>query len=109
MTSRLSHILFSRFRLSRIRTLALESPQQFRPAAPNPLGSQEYAADFEEVRRFGRFDTGEKSFYKEVPSRIPRSLVMLGSPRRALWQARSAERKASSVDVIHAQRTRNWR
>jgi len=45
------------FRLSRIRPLALESPKQFRPAPPSPLGSQEYAADFEEVRRFGRFDS----------------------------------------------------
>ena len=32
-------------------------PNQFRPGAPSPLGSQEYAADFEEVRRFGRFDS----------------------------------------------------
>ncbi len=45
------------YRLSRIRPLALESPNQFRPGAPSPLGSQEYAADFEEVRRFGRFDS----------------------------------------------------
>jgi hypothetical protein len=44
-------------RLSRMRPLALESPSQFRPGAPSPLGSQEYAADFEEVRRFGRFDS----------------------------------------------------
>jgi hypothetical protein len=45
------------FRLSRIRPLALETAKQFRPAAPHPLGSQEYAADFEEVRKFGRFDS----------------------------------------------------
>jgi hypothetical protein len=44
------------FRLSRIRPLALKSPEQFRPAAPSPLSSQEYAADVAEVRRFGRFD-----------------------------------------------------
>jgi hypothetical protein len=42
------------FRLSRIRPLALESPAQFRPTPPSPVGSQEYAADLEEVRRFGR-------------------------------------------------------
>ena len=45
------------YRLSRIRPLVMESPKQFRPAPPNPLGSQEYAADLEEVRRFGRFDS----------------------------------------------------
>lgn len=40
-----------------MRPLALESPSQFRPGAPSPLGSQEYAADFDEVKRFGRFDS----------------------------------------------------
>ena len=44
-------------RLSRIRPLALESPWQFRPHGPTPVTSQEYAADFEEVRRLGRFDS----------------------------------------------------
>jgi hypothetical protein len=44
-------------RLSRIRPLALESPWQFRPQGPAPLTSQEYAADFEEVKRLGRFDS----------------------------------------------------
>jgi hypothetical protein len=44
-------------RLSRIRPLALESPWQFRPNGPSPLASQEYAADFEEVKRLGRFDS----------------------------------------------------
>jgi hypothetical protein len=44
-------------RLSRIRPLALESPWQFRPHGPTPLASQEYAADFEEVKRLGRFDS----------------------------------------------------
>lgn len=44
-------------RLSRIRPLALQSPWQFRPHGPPPLTSQEYAADFEEVKRLGRFDS----------------------------------------------------
>jgi hypothetical protein len=44
-------------RLSRIQPLALESPWQFRPHGPTPLASQEYAADFEEVKRLGRFDS----------------------------------------------------
>jgi hypothetical protein len=44
------------YRLSRIRPLALKSPAQFRPAAPSPVGSHEYAADLAEVRALGRFD-----------------------------------------------------
>ena len=43
-------------RLSRIRPLALDSPSQFRPRGPTPLTSREYAADFEEVKKLGRFD-----------------------------------------------------
>lgn len=43
-------------RLSRIRPLALDSPSHFRPDGPSPLTSQEYAADFEEVKRLGRSD-----------------------------------------------------
>jgi len=52
-------------RLSRIRPLALDSPWQFRPHGPTPVTSREYAGDFEEVRRLGRFDsparTGEQT------------------------------------------------
>ena len=44
-------------RLSRIKPLALDSPWQFRPDGPTPLTSQEYATDFEEVKRLGRFDS----------------------------------------------------
>lgn len=44
-------------RLSKIRPLALESPEQFRPAAPHRFGSKEYATDFEEVSRFGRVNS----------------------------------------------------
>ena len=44
-------------RLSMIRPLALEIPWQFRPDGPNPLTSEEYAADFEQVKALGRFDS----------------------------------------------------
>jgi hypothetical protein len=44
-------------RLSRIRPLALDTAWQFRPDAPTPLTSREYATDFEEVKRLGRFDS----------------------------------------------------
>jgi hypothetical protein len=43
-------------RLSRLRPLAMRSPEQFRPPAPSPVDSREYAADVAEVRQFGRFD-----------------------------------------------------
>ncbi|MGQ0733383.1 MAG: vanadium-dependent haloperoxidase [Acidobacteriota bacterium] len=48
-------------RLSRIRPLALDSPSQFRPEGPTPLTSQEYAADFDEVKRLGRFDSASRT------------------------------------------------
>jgi hypothetical protein len=48
-------------RLSKIRPLALESPWQFRPNGPTSLTSQEYAADFEEVERLGRFDNSART------------------------------------------------
>lgn len=49
------------FRLSQMRPIVLESAKQFRPAAPNPLGSQDYAADFEEVRTFGGLDSDART------------------------------------------------
>ena len=48
-------------RLSRIRPLAVETPWQFRPHGPTPLESQEYAADFEQVKRLGRFDSSART------------------------------------------------
>jgi hypothetical protein len=44
-------------RLPGIRPLALESASQFRPDGPNPLTSEEYALDFEQVKELGRFDS----------------------------------------------------
>jgi hypothetical protein len=44
-------------RLPGIRPLALESPSQFRPDGPNPLTSQEYADDFNQVKELGRLDS----------------------------------------------------
>jgi hypothetical protein len=44
-------------RLSKVRPLALDSPWQFRPEGPYALTSQQYAIDFEEVKRLGRFDS----------------------------------------------------
>ncbi len=44
-------------RLPGITPLALESASQFRPDGPNPLSSQEYAEDFNQVKELGRFDS----------------------------------------------------
>lgn len=52
-------------RLPGIRPLALESASQFRPDGPNPLTSDEYAEDFQQVKELGRADstarTGEQT------------------------------------------------
>jgi hypothetical protein len=40
-----------------ITPLALESASQFRPDGPNPLTSEEYAEDFNQVKELGRFDS----------------------------------------------------
>jgi hypothetical protein len=44
-------------RLPRIRPLTLETASQFRPDGPNPLTSDQYAQDFEQVKKLGRFDS----------------------------------------------------
>src|ERR1043166_4790611 len=44
-------------RLPGIRPLALESGSQFRPDGPNPLTSEEYAQDFDQVKELGRSDS----------------------------------------------------
>jgi hypothetical protein len=40
-----------------VRPLALESASQFRPEGPNPLTSQEYADDFNQIKELGRVDS----------------------------------------------------
>ena len=44
-------------RLPGIRPLALETASQFRPDGPNPLFSEEYAQDFNQVKELGRSDS----------------------------------------------------
>ena len=44
-------------RLSQLRPIALDAPWQFRPDGPNALTSDEYAADFEQVKDLGRADS----------------------------------------------------
>jgi hypothetical protein len=44
-------------RMPGIRPLALESASQFRPDGPNPLTSDEYAEDFQQVKELGRADS----------------------------------------------------
>src|SRR6266536_2142994 len=48
-------------RLPGIRPLALESASQFRADGPNPLTSEEYAEDFEQVKQLGRFDSAPRT------------------------------------------------
>src|SRR6266540_1286700 len=48
-------------RLPGIRPLALESASQFRPDGPNPLTSEEYAEDFNQVKDLGRLDSASRT------------------------------------------------
>src|SRR6266480_620298 len=48
-------------RLPGIRPLALESASQFRPNGPNPLTSEEYAEDFNQVKDLGRLDSATRT------------------------------------------------
>jgi hypothetical protein len=48
-------------RLPGILPLALESASQFRPDGPNPLTSEEYAEDFNQVKELGRFDSATRT------------------------------------------------
>jgi hypothetical protein len=48
-------------RLPGIRPLALESASQFRPDGPNPLTSNEYAEDLNQVEQLGRFDSSTRT------------------------------------------------
>jgi hypothetical protein len=44
-------------KLKQVRPLTLSSNDQFRPDGPSPLTSAEYAADFNEVKAYGRIDS----------------------------------------------------
>jgi hypothetical protein len=78
--------------------LALREASQFRPDGPSPLGSREYAADLEQVKKLGRLDS---AFRTEEQTRtalfwtdhdIPqcnRNLVRLAA-QRGLGQAQTA-------------------
>jgi hypothetical protein len=47
--------------ISKLRPYLLNSPDQFRPSPPSHLSSEEWAAQFEEVKRIGRSDSTERS------------------------------------------------
>jgi hypothetical protein len=48
-------------RLPGIRPLALESAPQFRPDGPNPLTTEEYTEDFNQVKELGRLDSATRT------------------------------------------------
>src|SRR5205085_1089451 len=43
--------------ISKVAPFALDSPSQFRPGPPIALTSREWAADFNEIRALGRYDS----------------------------------------------------
>jgi hypothetical protein len=48
-------------KLKQVRPLAFDDPSRFRPDGPNALTSPDYTADFNEVKRLGRFEGGERT------------------------------------------------
>jgi hypothetical protein len=57
-------------RLPGVRPLALRSGSQFRPDGPNALTSQEYAADFNQVKDLGRFDSATRTAEQTTQARF---------------------------------------
>jgi hypothetical protein len=47
--------------LGQMRTFAIESPSQFRPDPPPALGSDQWAADYNEVKRLGALNSTERT------------------------------------------------
>ena len=47
--------------LSRMRPFAIESPTQFRPEPPPALDSEEWVADYNEVKRMGSLNSSERT------------------------------------------------
>jgi hypothetical protein len=57
-------------RLPGVRPLALQSASQFRPDGPNPLTSQEYTDDFNQVKELGRIDSTSRSPEQTLQARF---------------------------------------
>jgi hypothetical protein len=57
-------------RLPGVRPLALQSASQFRPDGPNPLSSQEYAQDFNQVKDVGRIDSATRTAEQTIEARF---------------------------------------
>jgi hypothetical protein len=83
-----------------VTPFALQSPSQFRAPGPPPLGSDQYARDYDEVKAFGAVDstvrkdwqTQEARFWVTVPAiisnRVARDLA--AAQRLDLWEAARA-------------------
>jgi hypothetical protein len=57
-------------RLPGIKPLALTSESQFRPDGPNSLTSQEYADDFNQVKKLGRIDSPSRTLEQTIEARF---------------------------------------
>lgn len=78
-------------KLARVRPLVMRRPDQFRPAGPDPLGGERYAADLTEVAAYGRADSAVRSLRQTETARFwaentftqwSRALRTLGSDQR---------------------------
>ncbi len=56
--------------LTQVRPLGLRAADQFRPAGPPPLTSRQYARDLNELKRFGRVDSVERSAHQTETARF---------------------------------------
>jgi len=56
--------------LTEVRPLSLRSRDQFRPGPPPALESDRYAEDFDEVKRFGRADSQDRSTLQTETARF---------------------------------------
>ena len=72
---------------------ALTSPSQFLPAAPPPLGSARYAADFNEVKAIGSATSATRT-----AEQAQTALFWAGDPPAAIWN-RAADDLAERADV----------
>ena len=96
-------------KLKQVTPLAMTSPDQFRPDGPDPLDSQEYAADFNEVKDLGRADsqirtqeqTDTAMFWSE------NAFVMWGRTLRqlALAQGLGVQDTALMMALVHVSGT----
>jgi hypothetical protein len=86
-------------RLPGIKPLALKRASQFRPDGPSPLGSGEYASDFQEVAELGRADSTRRR-----PEQTTQALFWTDHDLRQWNDALLALAAARGLDLLRTAR-----